>query len=127
MKTSDNQGKKPGKGGNYPPEGFKKGQSGNPNGRPKGVRNRSTVLKEFLEVVSNYTNPLTNKTEKLTVEEQMALSMIASVRDKHNVTAWKEILDAVYGKQKEVLEVDGNVTVTPLDILKRLESPRQNS
>jgi len=28
---------------------FKEGESGNPNGRPKGSRNLSTILKEMLE------------------------------------------------------------------------------
>ena len=29
---------------------FKKGQSGNPKGRPKGSKNRSTIIKKWLEV-----------------------------------------------------------------------------
>lgn len=28
---------------------FKKGESGNPNGRPKGIRDRSTIVKYWLE------------------------------------------------------------------------------
>ena len=29
---------------------WKKGESGNPNGKPKGVKNRSTIAKKWLEV-----------------------------------------------------------------------------
>ena len=34
--------------GNLKP--FKKGESGNPNGRPKGSKNRSTIMEKWLEV-----------------------------------------------------------------------------
>ena len=30
---------------------FKKGQSGNPKGRPKNAKNRSTIVKEIFEVL----------------------------------------------------------------------------
>ena len=39
---------------------FKKGESGNPNGRPKGSLNRSTVAKKWLSTNQEYKNP-TNK------------------------------------------------------------------
>jgi len=104
MKTTDKQSKRPGKGGVVPPEGFKPGQSGNPNGRPKGVRNRSTVLREFLEATLKTKNPITGLEETLTVEQRMALSMIAQVLTKGNVQAWNSIKDDVYGKIKETID-----------------------
>ena len=30
---------------------YKKGQSGNPNGRPKGSKNRSTIAKKWLQAI----------------------------------------------------------------------------
>lgn len=90
------------------------GSHGGETGRPKGVRNRSTVLKEFLEATLKTKNPITGKDEDLTVEQRMALSMIAQVLTKGNVQAWNSIKDDVYGKITD--KVESNVTITDLDI-----------
>ena len=37
---------------------FKKGESGNPNGRPVGSRNRSTIEKQWLKVKKLAKNPI---------------------------------------------------------------------
>jgi len=93
--------------GNKP---FKKGDpSPNPNGRPKGSRNRSTVIREFLEATMTEKNPITGKTEKLSVEQLMALSMIKQVLSKGNVHAWNSIKDDAYGKAKESVEMSGDI------------------
>jgi hypothetical protein len=42
---------------------WEKGESGNPNGRPKGAKNRSTIAKYWLEVNQKLKNPLTNQHE----------------------------------------------------------------
>lgn len=89
---------------------FKKGDpSPNPNGRPKGSRNRSTVIREFLEATMTEKNPITGKTEKLSVEQLMALSMIKQVLSKGNVHAWNSIKDDAYGKAKESVELSGDI------------------
>jgi hypothetical protein len=77
---------------------FKKGQSGNPAGRPEGARNRSSVLKELLEQVCDFTNPLTLRKETADLETQVMTALIARAR-RGDVTAIREILDTVYGKQ----------------------------
>lgn len=79
------------------------GDNGN-GGRPKGVRNRSTVLKEFLEATLKTKNPITGEQENLTVEQRMALSMIAQVLTKGNVQAWNSIKDDVYGKLTDKID-----------------------
>ncbi len=48
---------------------FKKGESGNPNGRPKGAKNRSTIAKYWLEVNQKLKNPLTNQEETMSQED----------------------------------------------------------
>ena len=88
--------------------------SPNPNGRPKGVRNRSTVLREFLEATLKTKNPITGLEETLTVEQRMALSMIAQVLTKGNVQAWNSIKDDVYGKITD--KIESNLTITDLDV-----------
>ena len=77
---------------------FKKGESGNPNGRPEGSRNRSTVLKELLEQVCDFNNPVTLRKETADLETQIMTALIARAR-RGDVTAIREILDTVYGKQ----------------------------
>jgi len=80
---------------------FPKGVSGNPNGRPKGSKNRSTLVRELLEMVSTFDNPLTEQSEKLSYVEQIIIAQIAEAR-KGNVQAFKELMDSAYGKMKDV-------------------------
>ena len=44
---------------------FKKGQSGNPAGRPVGSKNRSTIAKKWLETPEQFKNPITGEIEEL--------------------------------------------------------------
>jgi hypothetical protein len=37
---------------------FVAGQSGNPNGRPKGSKNRSTIARKWLETIQSQRTPL---------------------------------------------------------------------
>ena len=80
---------------------FPKGVSGNPNGRPKGTKNRSTLVRELLEMESTFDNPLTKQSEKLSYVEQIIIAQIAEAR-KGNVQAFKELMDSAYGKIKDV-------------------------
>ena len=100
----------------------KKGDpSPNPNGRPKGSRNRSTVIREFLEATMTEKNPMTGKTEKLSIEQLMALSMIKQVLSKGNVHAWNSIKDDAYGKAKESVELSGDIGVDLTEKLSKEE------
>jgi hypothetical protein len=44
---------------------FKKGQSGNPKGRPVGRKSRSTIAKKWLETPEKFKNPITGEIEEL--------------------------------------------------------------
>ena len=48
---------------------WKKGQSGNPNGRPKGARNRSTIAKKWFKVMKTSRNPINGLEESLSMED----------------------------------------------------------
>lgn len=106
------------KGGTLYPGDHGQGASG---GRPKGSRNRSTVIREFLEATMTEKNPITGKTEKLSVEQLMALSMIKQVLSKGNVHAWNSIKDDAYGKAKESVELSGDIGVDLTEKLSKEE------
>lgn len=75
---------------------FEKGKSGNPAGRPKGAKNRSTIAKYWLEQSQNMKNPLTLEMEELTQEDLITLSMIKKAR-KGSEMAYKSLMDSAYG------------------------------
>ena len=88
----------------------KKGEVRNPNGRPKGSRNRSTIAREWLEVTQFITNPITGEKEKLEQQDIMTLGIIKKARD-GDVNAYKALMDSAYGQplqqiQQEVSKID---------------------
>ena len=76
---------------------YKKGESGNPNGRPVGSRNRSTIVKHWLEIKKFAKNPISNKEEELEIQDMMVLALINKAL-KGDVNAFKELMDSGYGK-----------------------------
>lgn len=75
---------------------FKKGQSGNPNGRPKGRKNRSTIARHWLEINQKLKNPITGDSETMSQEDLMTLALIKKARE-GDVTAYKALMDSGYG------------------------------
>jgi hypothetical protein len=85
---------------------FKKGQSGNPSGRPKGSLNRSTIAKKWLEVLSQ--EELEDGQVKwLSNEEAMTLSLIKKARN-GDVNAYKALMDSAYGTAKDTVDINSN-------------------
>jgi hypothetical protein len=82
---------------------FEKGESGNPNGRPKGAKNRSTIAKYWLEVNQKLKNPLTNQEETMSQEDLMTLALIKKARE-GDVHAYKALMDSGYGSPVQVVE-----------------------
>ena len=82
---------------------FKKGESGNPNGRPKGSRNRSTIARQWLEVNQNLKNPLTGENETMSQEDLMTLALIKKARE-GDVAAYKALMDSGYGAPVQQIE-----------------------
>jgi hypothetical protein len=94
---------------------FKKGESGNPNGRPKGSLNRSTIAKRWLEVEQNLKNPLTGDTEKMSQEDLMTLALIKKAREGDG-GAYQKLMDSAYGKAVETKDVNLTGDVPIFDI-----------
>jgi len=87
---------------------FKKGESGNPNGRPKGKRSRSTIVKEWLEVSQKVKNPISGITEELEQQDIMTLALIKKARE-GDVQAYRELMDSSYGKIESKIEYSGEM------------------
>lgn len=92
---------------------FKKGEVSNPAGRPKGSKNRSTVVKELLEFASSQKNVLTGEQETLTQEQAITLAMLLKA-GKGDVNAYKALMDSCYGAPKQT--TDTNLSVSDFDV-----------
>ena len=82
---------------------FKKGESGNPAGRPKGAKNRSTIARQWLEVNQSLKNPLTGEQELMSQEDLMTLAIIKKARE-GDVAAYKALMDSGYGSPLQQIE-----------------------
>ena len=83
---------------------WKKGESGNPNGRPKGSLNRSTIAKKWLEVFSQ--EELEDGEVKwLSNEEAITLALIRKARN-GDVNAYKALMDSAYGTAKDTVDIN---------------------
>lgn len=85
---------------------WKPGQSGNPKGKPKGAKNRSTVIKKWADAKLELVNPVTKEKQKGTVEDEVVLALISKAR-KGDVPAIREFLDSLYGKAAQPLTGEG--------------------
>lgn len=94
---------------------FKKGQSGNPNGRPVGSQNSKTILQKFLDLKTKAKNPITNEIENLTVAEQIHLKQVAKAI-KGDLYSYKEIIDRLEGKTISVQEIKQEITQKTLRV-----------
>jgi len=83
---------------------WKKGQSGNLLGKPKGIINSKTILERFLSIQKEMVNPLNDELENMTIAELMHLKQIANAMQ-GDLTAYKEILDRLEGKSLVKAEI----------------------
>ena len=81
---------------------FKKGEVANPTGRPKGKRNRSTILKELLDM-----NDQELKMHQAQIEKAIELK---------DTNAYKAVLDSAYGAP--VQQIDNDITIKEFDVSK---------
>jgi hypothetical protein len=88
---------------------WEKGQSGNPKGKPKGSRNRSTIAREWLEMAEKFHNPISQKDEVLEQQDIITLALINRAKD-GDVSAYKELMDSAYGKAIQKNETDLTVS-----------------
>lgn len=86
---------------------FKAGETGNPNGRPKGQRNYATIYREALEKIA--------ASQNMTPEEIETIMEEAGIRKaiKGDFQFWKDIRDRLHGKALDRASVE-ITTPTPL-------------
>ncbi len=94
---------------------FQKGQSGNPNGRQKGVRNYSTLIDLAMERIAiNYVNQY-NEThkDKFTLEdidiEQIILIQLINKARNGDIKAIQIFFDRLYGKPRVMPQDSSNL------------------
>ena len=82
---------------------FKKGEVTNPAGRPKGAKNRSTIIKELFDFARTQKNPLTGEEQTLTQEQAITMAMLLKA-GKGDVNAYKALMDSCYGAPVQQIE-----------------------
>ncbi|CCH55576.1 hypothetical protein BN8_04843 [Fibrisoma limi BUZ 3] len=78
---------------------FQKGQSGNPNGRPKGSKGKAKLIRRCLNLITKADNPVTGELTELSVEELITLAIMAKAIQ-GDTMAYRVIMDSAYGKLK---------------------------
>ena len=96
---------------------IEKGVSGNPNGRPKGTKNRSTLVRQWLEATESIVNPITGEKERLTQQDIMTLAIIKKAR-KGDVAAYKELMDSAHGKVTDHTDITTNGNSVNIPVIK---------
>ena len=90
----------------------KKGEVRNPKGKPVGTKNRSTLLKKWIEVNAKVKNPITKETESGTVEDMIVIALLNKAMQ-GDIQAIKEINDTLYGKIVDNQKIDLNTPNLP--------------
>lgn len=72
-------------------------------GRPRGSRNRSTVVREILQIANWGRNPLTGMQEKLSQEYRITLAQLAKAL-KGDTNAYKALMDNAYKPHAQEIE-----------------------
>jgi hypothetical protein len=80
---------------------MKPGETRNPNGRPKGARSRSTIVREWLESSETVNNPITGVKERLTQADIITLALLKKARA-GDLQAYRELMDSAFGKVADV-------------------------
>lgn len=93
-------------GKNNPPKSTRFSSTNQPlnSGRPKGLRNRSTIVREWLEATYKKVNPITGQNEILQIQDHLVISLIGKAL-KGDVQAFRELFDSGHGKVSELLDV----------------------
>lgn len=93
-----------------PPHLWKKGQSGNPAGRPKGTKNFSVLFREALKKIAKQKNIDPNS-----IEVDLVLKAIEKAKG-GEYKYHKDIFDRVYGQPKQTIGLDDEDFITKITL-----------
>jgi len=99
----------------------KKGEVRNPKGRTKGSRNRSTIVKYWLEMTKKGRNPITEMAEVLEIQDHLTLALIGKAL-KGDVNAYRELMDSAYGRIENNVKLNANVNSSQMSQEEFLEN-----
>ncbi len=99
----------------------KKGEVRNPKGRPVGSRNRSTIVKHWLEMTKKGRNPITEMAEVLEIQDFMTLVQIVNAL-KGDLNAYRELMDSAYGRIENNVKLNANVNSSQMSQEEFLEN-----
>jgi hypothetical protein len=97
----------------------------NKNGRPVGVKNRSTVAREVLSRVVNLDKATFNKLKKIypdiepqmTVEQIMTFVQTGKSISRADTYAYNSVMDSAYGKPAQDLDIKANIHLSDKPIV----------
>ena len=89
---------------------MKKGETINPNGRPKGQRNYATIYREALLKIAEANDKTPEEIE--TMMEEMGMKNAL----KGNFAFWKDIRDRIHGKAQEHIDHTGVIQIEGVEI-----------
>lgn len=81
-------------------------------GRTPGKKNRATILNQFMGVKFKRAHPVTGVEEERTVEEWLEIAMISKAMMEHDVKAYQEIKDTIFGKNTDNVNLTGDVDLS---------------
>ena len=87
---------------------FKPGESGNPNGRPKGQRNYATIRAEAIKAIGIQNGKTPEQIEEMILAKGIAETLKGDFR------FYKDDLDRIHGQAKQPLEHSGSVEVVTM-------------
>lgn len=106
-----------------PAHWFKKGVSGNPNGRPKGHKNYSTLYREAIKNIAKLNNISPEEFEIQLVQKGITLARKGDYR------FYKDVFDRLLGapKQSVSLGLDDEVEAIKFEVIRNGNPSRNNS
>ncbi len=89
----------------------KKGEVRNPNGRKPGTKNRTTIVRQIMEmtgvlpdtILANLTARYPAMKGKLSIEEIITIQQIDKAIMQQDTAAYKAVMDSAYGTPKNTL------------------------
>jgi len=103
---------------------FDKGQSGNPEGRPKGIKDKRTL---FAEIIESHKEELLNKALEMALNGnelmlKMLLDRILPAKSKDDVVCIELTGDTPTEKSKQVIEELCKQNITPCEAINIMEA-----